>query len=73
MMTTLDVREEQKEEATSIIFDDTYNRIEHSEVNDDGVVFVDKNNIQKRRYLVEYGNIDNFILALKKAKELWDK
>jgi len=67
-MATLDIREEQQEEITEIKFDNSADVIEKS-----------RGHLVFRAYgeagtsICEYDDLDNFIVACKKAKELWGK
>jgi hypothetical protein len=67
-MATLDIRDKQAEETTSIQFDDSQNQLQ--EASADKILFVHPGG---NRYLCDMCNIDDFIAALKKAKELWGK
>jgi len=71
-MATLDIRNKQKEAITDIVFCDIYK----DTINDwtkgvsGGGEFLELKITHDR---IDYNDIDNFILALKKAKELWNK
>jgi len=67
-MAILDIRKEKKEEITEIKFNDTLNRI----IGGSHITLLTYKTGENRDiYLCRYDELDTFIAALKKAKELW--
>lgn len=68
-MSTLDIRNQPKEkEITEIQFDDSSDRL----IQDDHALNFDQGGY-KNVVICAYEDLDNFIAACKKAKELWAK
>jgi len=72
-MTTLDIRKKQDDEITGIRFDDSSDIIVHDYGDSIGIAIVGKVSGYPERFLSSYDDLDNFIAACKKAKELWGK
>ena len=70
-MTTLDIRNYSKETITEIRFDSTLDILVDN--NNKGTVLAIKSRDGELRDLCNYNDLDNFILACQKAKELWHK
>jgi hypothetical protein len=70
-MATLDIREQQEEEITEIRYDDSEDRLIKNMLNLAGISIVGTVVGYPERFIVEFSEVDNFIAAIKKAKELW--
>ena len=70
-MTTLDIRNYSKETITEIKFDSTLDMLVDN--HNRGTVLAIKSCDGVLRDLCHYKDLDNFILACQKAKELWHK
>jgi len=68
-MAKLDIRDKQEEEITRIQFDGTMDRLAFS----GSAIKMFKKSTNSDVYLCAYADLDNFIAACKKAKELWQK
>ena len=66
-MATLDIRNQKKENITEIMFDESEDRIFPC---DNGLSI---RGLGIEKILCDYDDLDNFIAACKKAKELWGK
>jgi hypothetical protein len=68
-MATLDIRKQQDEEITKIIFNGSNNEL--TSLGDYPDMLTYKTGNEEDIYLCSFDELDTFIAAIKKAKELW--